>query len=314
MYTSRQLAEILLSNYFSNKDLGQNFIIDDNIIDYIGNLAEFDNNEKERKILEIGLGPGALTQKLLESGHKVVGIEIDNIICKHISNIFKKEINSNQLELIEGDALKLDWPSDVTDIIANIPYQISSPLLEKLTQICKTKYGPGNCIFMFQEEFARKINTDKNVSNRGPLWITVSLDWEVILGKKVPPSCFKPQPRIESRLVTLKRRNLLNSEEIKNLLSSKKLDSPTSKLIRAVSAASFNQRRKKLRNTLKRQPSKLKLKHGYDPKKWEIIVNKAFLMMGDNFSNRRPEELSLEEWIVFSANISHFQKEFQTLS
>jgi 16S rRNA (adenine1518-N6/adenine1519-N6)-dimethyltransferase len=314
VYTSRQLSEILLSNYFSNKDLGQNFIIDDKVIDYISDLAELNSNGKERKILEIGLGPGALTQKLLEFGHNVVGIEIDSSICEHISTIFEKEIDSKQLELIEGDALRLDWPSDITDIIANIPYQISSPLLEKLTQICKTEKGPENCIFMFQEEFARKINGGKDASSRGPLWITVSLDWEVKLGRKISPSSFKPQPKIESRLVSFKRRCLLNTENILSILDSKKLEPPTSKLIRAISAASFNHRRKKLRNTLKRQPSKLRLKHGYDPKNWEKIVNKAFLMMDENFSNRRPDELSLQEWIEFSAKISYFQKEFQTLS
>lgn len=309
MYTSRQLADLLLSNYFSNKELGQNFIIDDSIVEYIGDLADLSNNENERKILEIGLGPGALTQKLLEFKHKVVGIEIDSSICKHISEVFEKEIKSKKLELIEGDALKLTWPNDITDIIANIPYQISSPLLEKITQICKLGQGPNSCIFMFQEEFARRINGGNTSSDRGPLWITVALDWEVKLGKKIPSSSFKPQPKIESRIVTFERRDLLNSESIVELLNLKNLESPEHRLIRAITAASFNQRRKKIRNTLKRQPSKLKMKHGYDPKKWEKIVNKAFLLMDEGFSNNRPEQISLEEWIEFSAQIEYFQKE-----
>ena len=92
MYTSRQLANLLLSTSFSNKELGQNFIIDDSIIDYIGDLAQLNNPEKGRKILEIGLGPGALTQKLLEYEHQVVGIEIDPLICEHITHVFEKEI------------------------------------------------------------------------------------------------------------------------------------------------------------------------------------------------------------------------------
>ena len=309
MYTSRQLAELLSSNHFSNKKLGQNFIIDDSIIDYIGDLAQLNNNKKERKILEIGLGPGALTQKLLGFKHKVIGIEIEPSICEHISQVFDKEIESQKLELIEGDALKIDWPNDITDIIANIPYQISSPLLEKITQLCKLNQGLDNCIFMFQEEFARRINGDNNISNRGPLWITISLDWEVNLGKKISPSSFKPQPKIESRIVILKRRDLLKSQEIIELLKSKNLESPNSRLIRAISTTSFNQRRKKIRNTLKRQPSKLKPKHGHDPKKWEKNLNKAFLMMDEDFSNRRPEQITLEEWIVFSAQIEYFQKE-----
>ena len=180
--------------------------------------------------------------------------------------------------------------------------------MEKITQICKLGEGPNKCVFMFQEEFAKRVCAD-NSSNRGPLWVTISLDWEVKLGKKISPSSFKPQPKIDSRIVSFSRRDLLNSEQITELLSSKNLEKPNSRLIRAISSASFNQRRKKIRNTLKRQPSKLKIKHGYDPKIWENIVNKAFLMMGDDFSNYRPEQLSLENWIEFSAQIEHYRKE-----
>ena len=303
MYSSRQLADILLSDYYSNKDLGQNFLIDDSVIESISNLADLDVKTKKKKILEVGLGPGALTQKLLQQGHDVIGIEIDEIICNHISKIFKKEINSKQLQLIEGDALQLEWPSEFTDIVANIPYQISSPILEKISKICNEGHEIESCVFMFQEEFAKRIIGGKNTSNRGSLWITTSLDWEISLGRKISPSSFKPQPKIESRLVSLKRRDLLCSEEILELLNSKNLDPPNKRLIRAISIASFNQRRKKLRNSLKRQPSKLKLKHGYDPKNWEKTMKNAFLSMSEGFIDSRPEELSLQDWVEFSAQI-----------
>ena len=314
MYTSRQLADILLTNYYSNRDLGQNFLIDDSVIESISSLADLNLKSKKRKILEIGLGPGALTQKLLQYGHEVIGIEIDKTICNHISQIFEKEINSKQLILIEGDALQSEWPPDFTDIIANIPYQISSPLLERITTVCNNGHKIESCVFMFQEEFARRISGDKYISNRGPLWISTSLDWEITLGRKISSSSFKPQPKIESRLVNLKRRELLISKEILEYLESKNLEAPNKRLIRAISATSFNQRRKKLRNSLKRQPSKLKLKHGYDPKKWEIIMKSAFLSMGDRFFDSRPEELSLQDWIEFSAQITKSKKELQTLS
>ena len=65
---------------------------------------------------------------------------------------------------------------------------------------------------------------------------------------------------------------------------------------------------KKLRNSLKRQPSKLKLKQGYDPKNWEKTLNNAFLAMNEDFSSYRPEELSLQEWITFSAQIEYQQR------
>ena len=97
MYTSRQLAEILLSLNPSSKKLGQNYIIDDSVIESIGELANLNLKGLNRKILEIGLGPGALTQKLLQSGHQVVGIELDSSICDHISNIFSKEISSTAI-------------------------------------------------------------------------------------------------------------------------------------------------------------------------------------------------------------------------
>ena len=84
MYSSRQLADILLSDYYSNKDLGQNFLVDDSVIESISILADLDIKTGKKKILEVGLGPGALTQKLLQKGHDVIGIEIDEIICNHI--------------------------------------------------------------------------------------------------------------------------------------------------------------------------------------------------------------------------------------
>ena len=62
-------------------------------------------------------------------------------------------------------------------------------------------------------------------------------------------------------------------------------------------------RRKKLRNSLKRQPSKLKLKHGYDPKNWGKMMKNAFSSMGEGFIDSRPEELSLQDWVEFSAQI-----------
>tara|TARA_B100001113_G_scaffold347914_2_gene340997 strand:+ start:366 stop:1307 length:942 start_codon:yes stop_codon:yes gene_type:complete len=313
VYTSRQLADTFLATSYVNKELGQNFIIDDGVIDSISTLAQLDKKKSKCKILEIGLGPGALTQKLLQSGHDVIGIEIDRIICEHISKIFPKQIESQQLKLIHGDALNLDWPLEITDIIANIPYQISSPLLEKITQICNTQDHIENCTFMFQEEFARRIFVETS-SNRGPLWVSVSLDWDVSLGSKVSRSSFKPQPKVESRLVHFKRRELLKSQEIKLYLESKNLKVPTLRLIRAISSTSFKQRRKKLRNSLKRQPSKLKSKHGFDVENWEKILEKAFISMGESFSNQRPEELSLQDWIEFSAHITHFQKTFQTLT
>ena len=173
----------------------------------------------------------------------------------------------------------------------------------EISKICNDGHEIESCVFMFQEEFARRIIGGKNTSNRGSLWITTSLDWEISLGRKISPSSFKPQPKIESRLVSLKRRDLLCSEEILELLNSKNLDPPNKRLIRAISIASFNQRRKKLRNSLKRQPSKLKLKHGYDPKNWEKTMKNAFSSMSEGFIDSRPEELSLQDWVEFSAQI-----------
>ncbi len=311
MYTSRQLAEIFLASSSPKRSLGQNFIIDDKVINSIYELAQLEK-KNNCKILEIGLGPGALTQKLLESENKVVGVEIDNLVCKHISQIFRKEIESGNLELINGDVLDLKWPNGITDIIANIPYQISSPLLEKISHIVYNDNNLKNCIFMFQEEFAQRIYVGKFISNRGPLWISVSLDWDITLGIKIPPSSFMPQPKVHSRLVHLKRRDLLNSEKVKSFLKSKNLKTPSVRLIKAISFTSFNQRRKKLRNTLRRQPTKLKIRHGFNPKDWEKIINKAFLSMREFFSDCRPEELSLMDWIEFSAQIDHFKNFYQT--
>ena len=86
-----------------------------------------------------------------------------------------------------------------------------------------------------------------------------TLDWEITLGRKIPPSSFKPQPKIDSRLVSFKRRDLLSSEEILEFLNSKNLNPPNKRLIRAISVASFNQRRKKIKKFIKTPTIEIKI-------------------------------------------------------
>ena len=77
-------------------------------------------------MLEIGPGPGVLTEALLATGCTVTAIEIDAGAVEHLNHIFSSEIENQQLILHQGDALQTNWPSDITKVIANIPYQISS--------------------------------------------------------------------------------------------------------------------------------------------------------------------------------------------
>jgi 16S rRNA (adenine1518-N6/adenine1519-N6)-dimethyltransferase len=118
------------------QDLGQHFLIDDQLLNVMVELADVSSKDH---VLEIGPGPGTLTQVLMETGAKVTAIELDDGPVLHLDNVFSEQQNSGVLTLLHGDALVEEWPQSITKIVANIPYQISSPLIEKITKFNATE-------------------------------------------------------------------------------------------------------------------------------------------------------------------------------
>ena len=130
----RLLVDLLRDHIVPDKSLGQHFLLDQEVISRSIEICKEEgfplNSESE--VLEIGPGPGSLTLSLLRSGSKVTGIEIDSEAISHLERIFGDA--DGKLRIIHGDVLKQKWPSDLSHIIANLPYQISSPVLDLFQQ------------------------------------------------------------------------------------------------------------------------------------------------------------------------------------
>ena len=126
---TRLLADLLRDRQSIDRNLGQHYLVDDEVLRASIELA---GNLSGKHVLEIGCGPGTLTNYLLANNARVTALEIDSGSIRHMELQFESEIESNQLNIIEGDALTVEWPIDIDAIVANIPYQISSPLLERI--------------------------------------------------------------------------------------------------------------------------------------------------------------------------------------
>jgi len=189
----------------AKKSLGQNFLIDDKIIDFIAQHANPDD-----EILEIGPGLGFVTEQLVENSAKVVALEID----KDAINVLNKNLgNKENFHLIEQDILKtniedLPFTKDKIKVIANIPYYITSPILVHLLGeidelIHKNRSRISEIILMVQLEVANRIVANENSQNKeyGQLSILSQMYADTEIIKKVPKNCFSPAPKVDSALV-----------------------------------------------------------------------------------------------------------------
>ena len=224
----------------TKKSLGQNFLIDSNVIEFIANEA---NNEDE--ILEIGSGLGFVTEQLVQKAKKVVAVEID----KQAVQILKKNLsNYKNFHLIENDILKikineLPFSENKIKIIANIPYYITSPILVHLLgEIDDINHENRNkiseMILMVQYEVAKRIVANENSHGKeyGGLSILSQMYCDVEIIKIVPKECFYPIPKVDSALVKFK----INDKPRCNV----------TKLLRKTVKAIFSARRKNIKNSL----------------------------------------------------------------
>ena len=198
MKSARELVDRLRAYQPPNTDLGQHFLIDDAMLERMVAIAEVNNDDH---ILEIGPGPGTLTQYLLKTGANVTAIEIDDAPVLHLDEAFREEQNTKQLILHHDDALNAAWPSNITKVVANIPYQISSPLIEKLTRHLKEHEGVlQQVVLMVQQEFGQRLSMN-HPADVGSLGMTVALDWDVTEHHMVAPHHFSPQPAVHSQVI-----------------------------------------------------------------------------------------------------------------
>jgi len=207
--------------------LSQNFLIDANIV---RKIADQVGAAPGNTILEIGPGPGALTEELLKRGAQVIAIEKDSRFARALSRL---QIE-NRLTVIEADVLDFDFmqlPASLK-VAANLPYHITTPILEKL---CAHRKLFSSAHLMVQKEVAERMTAQPGSKEISSLTLFLQLYAEVSMALKVSRNCFYPAPKVDSSVIQL-------------LFHEPPLENPE-ELLHWIRRA-YQQRRKMLRSTL----------------------------------------------------------------
>ena len=198
----------------AKKSLGQNFLIDQNIINKITNAVDI----KDKSILEVGPGTGNLTSSLLKKNpKKIFVIEKDD----NLSSILEKKFES-KITIINDDILDInehEISSDKLIVFGNLPYNISTEILCKwILNLDNKKIWFSYLVLMFQKEVADRIISNYNSSNYGRL--SIISNWKLNIKKiiDIKPSCFLPRPKINSTLLIFTpKKNFLELKDPNNL-------------------------------------------------------------------------------------------------
>ena len=258
----------------ATKRFGQNFLTDSRIINRIVDSLSPQVGET---IIEIGPGKGALTAVLLEREVKVVAIELDNNLVPLLDERFS---NYSNFKLLHADALEVDFcqqalPQEKTKLVANLPYNISTAILQRLIS---QRACLDEMVLMLQKEVVERIQAPAGSSERGYLSVLVEAYCETEKLFDVAPGAFQPRPKVWSSVIRLKFRPKL-PVDVKN----------EDLLLSAVSAG-FMQKRKTILNNLRNATSTLgdviKRNGGAS-----IVLCKAGVEL-----QRRAETLTLDDW------------------
>ena len=214
----------------AKKSLGQNFLIDKNILEKIVNIIEIQN----KTILEVGPGTGNLTSYILSKGpKKIFVVEKDENLAIKLSNNFKDKIKVINKDILLVDEKNLD--KDKFVVFGNLPYNISTEILSKwILNLDKNKFWFSSLILMFQKEVADRIISKFNSSKYGR--ISILSNWKLEIKKicDIKPICFSPRPKVNSSLLFFKPKQFFfNINDPKNL--------------EKITRIFFNQRRKMLK-------------------------------------------------------------------
>ncbi|WJH36358.1 16S rRNA (adenine(1518)-N(6)/adenine(1519)-N(6))-dimethyltransferase RsmA [Paenibacillus sp. CC-CFT747] len=234
-----QTKEIIAKHGFSlKKSLGQNFLIDLNILDKIVSAAGLD---RTRGALEIGPGIGALTEQLAKTAGRVAAVEIDQRLLPILADTLAPYDN---VRIVHGDVLKLDlkelireaFPDvDKISVVANLPYYVTTPIVMKLLE---ENLPLENIVVMIQKEVAERMAAKPGGKEYGSLSIAVQYYGEPELVTIVPHTVFIPQPNVDSAVIRIKIRET-PAVEVED-----------ERFFFEVVHASFAQRRKTISNNL----------------------------------------------------------------
>lgn len=281
----------------ANKSLGQNFLVNDNVIDEI---IRGSNIDKQDLIIEIGPGLGVLTNRLLQESNNVVAVELDKRMVNILKDRFAQNINDqaeSKLEIINEDILKINLNQLIAEkrknqeikqvkIVANLPYYISTPIIMKLLE---NRLDIDEIIVMVQQEVAERLTAKTGTRLAGAITYAVEYYSEATSLIKVPKESFVPSPKVESEVIKLKVRK------------DEKIHVENEKLLFNIISKSFMQRRKTLSNAL--------LNNNIMKNKDDVKKMWTELGMDENV---RGESLTLEQFGKITDYIENINKKRNT--
>jgi 16S rRNA (adenine1518-N6/adenine1519-N6)-dimethyltransferase len=248
-----------------NKRLGQNFLIDSNVLREIVDAAELSGDEF---VLEVGAGLGTLTKELAARAGNVLAIELDHRLLPALREVVQR---IGSVRIAEGDVLQMELAELVGKhpycVVANIPFNITSALIRKLVE---AKNSPFRIVLTIQREVA-----ERAVARPGQmslLALAVQVFGRPVLVARVPAAAFYPRPKVDSAVLRIDRHEIPPIDP--NLLP----------LVFRLARAGFSQRRKMLKNSLSTE---------FDTAGQEIISILERAAIGPG---ARPQELSLVDW------------------
>ncbi|MFQ3549035.1 MAG: 16S rRNA (adenine(1518)-N(6)/adenine(1519)-N(6))-dimethyltransferase RsmA [Armatimonadota bacterium] len=261
-------------NLRPNKKLGQNFLIDRNILHKIIESAEI---LKDDCVLEIGSGLGVLTQELSNLADKLIAVETDTYLIPVLDYTLLEYSNIN---LVHQDILKIDFNDILSSnkkyiVVGNLPYYITTPIISHLIE---NKHFFSRFIVMVQREVANRMTAKPNSEDYGSLSLYLNYHCKVSNVMNVSKNCFYPVPDVDSSVVRI---DILDEPSVKV---------KDEKLLFAVIKAAFGQRRKTLHKSLEKTDI-----IGID----KTIISNA-LESANIDADRRGETLSIEEFALLS--------------
>ena len=220
-----------------SKSLGQNFLIDSNVVD---NIVEGANIGPEDFVIEVGPGIGTLTREIAKRAKNVIAVEIDKSLIPILENTLSDVEN---VELINEDILKMDIKKVIDEklegkrvkLIANLPYYITTPIVMRFIE---EEIPVSSIVVMIQKEVADRMNAVPSTKDYGSLSVAVQYYCETEIVTNVPKTVFIPQPKVDSTVIRL------------DVLENPKIKVVDKKLFFKVVKGAFSKRRKTILNCL----------------------------------------------------------------
>lgn len=218
-------------DYRAKKRFGQNFLKDDSVVSAILQAADLGDQDR---VLEIGPGLGALTDRMLPLVQRLQVMELDQDLIARL-----EQRTASNLQILAGDALRLDWPALLPEppykLVANLPYNISSQVVFKILD-----HHPlfSRLVLMFQKEVGDRLSAPPGSRDYGILSVLCQLHFDVRRLLTVPPGAFHPAPKVTSAVLVF------------TPLGAPRVEVRDERFFRRVVKGAFAQRRKTLRNTL----------------------------------------------------------------